>query len=85
MDENPNTVIQDAGWHFDYFNFGDDFLVSKLKAISHAADENGDAMLKTVMAGGLPGIERTIGYPIEKLPAFVRDNRARFAKNFHAP
>lgn len=83
LDENPETVLPDAGWHFDYFNFSENFLVQKLKAISHAADESGDAMLIEVMKGGLPGFERTKQYPIEKLPAFVRENRGtRFEKQF---
>jgi len=83
LDENPATVIANSGWHFDYFNFGEQFLVEKLKAISHAADENGDAMLRTVMAGGIPGFERTTDYPISKLPRFVRENWKRWPNNFY--
>jgi beta-1,4-mannosyl-glycoprotein beta-1,4-N-acetylglucosaminyltransferase len=85
LDESPATVIPNAGWHFDYFNFEDDYLVQKLRAISHAADEGGDSMLRGVLAGKLPGFERTVDYPIERLPAFVQANRARFARNFYAP
>ncbi len=84
LDENPATVLANAGWHFDYFNFGDQFLVDKLKAISHAADEGGDSMLKAVQAGGFPGIERTVAYLLEKLPRCVRENRQRYAANLYA-
>lgn len=85
LDKNPATVIADSGWHFDYFNFGDGYLVSKLRAISHAADEGGDSMLRDVLAGKLPGFDRTQPYPIERLPAYVQQNRERFAANFFAP
>lgn len=82
LDKNPATVIRDAGWHFDYFNFAPEYLVRKLRAISHAADEGGGSMLRGVLAGELPGIERTIEYPFEQLPSWVRENAPRWAHAF---
>lgn len=83
LDKNPATVLPDAGWHFDYFNFSPDFLTDKLKATSHSADESGDSMLREVERGGLPGFERTVPYPREKLPRYVRENAVRWGKHFY--
>jgi hypothetical protein len=76
------TVVKDAGWHFEYFG-ARDFLLSKVDATSHGPDPEGRDFYKRVAAGEQPGLERTVPYPIERLPKFVRDNRERFAPWFH--
>ncbi len=76
-------VIRDAGWHFEYFG-GRSELMSKLAAVSHAPEPGCQNMRRLVEAGELPGIERTAHYPIERLPRFVRENRARFSDCFFA-
>lgn len=82
LEENPATVLRDSGWHFDYFDFAEGHLLAKLRAISHAADEGGGSMLRSVLEGGLPGFNRTVPYPLSRLPAFVRENRARWPRCF---
>lgn len=79
-----HPVIPDAGWHFDYFKFGETtHLLEKLDATCHAC-EIGE-MRRSVDLGGYPGFERTAAYPADRLPAFVRDSRARFARAFFNP
>ena len=82
-------ILRDAGWHFSYFQFGQrQMLIDKLSATSHAVEDDGYStwsMRKAVTEGRLPGMERTVPYDLAKLPAFVRDNRERFASAFFQP
>jgi len=73
--------IPDAGWHFEYFGKRD-VLLAKLDAFSHAGEPGCQNFRRGVEAGELPGIERTVGYPEERLPHFVRANKVRFAEQF---
>jgi hypothetical protein len=74
-------IIPDAGWHFEYFGKRDE-LLAKLAAVSHAPEEGCQNMRRLVSAGELPGLERTVPYPRERLPLFVQQNPGRFAASF---
>ena len=77
----PAPGIPDAGWHFEFF--GDrSTLMEKLCATSHAPEPGAVDMRSKVLLGQLPGIERTVAYPDEKIPQYVRANRGRFASWF---
>ena len=77
----PAPALPDAGWHFEYF--GDrSTLLAKLNATSHAPEPGAVDMRAKVETGQLPGIERTVAYPEEKIPKYVRENRGRFASYF---
>lgn len=73
--------IPDGGWHFEYFGKRET-LLEKLAAFSHAGEPGCENFRMKVEAGALPGLERTTGYPVEKLPRFVRENRERWAGSF---
>lgn len=79
--ETHHPVIPESGWHFSYFG-GRERLAAKLKATSHAAEDGAGSMIHGVERGELPGLHRTANYPAGKLPAFVRENRKRFAASF---
>lgn len=76
--------IADSGWHFSYQG-GAARVLSKLAAFSHGDEPGGLAMRAGLEAGEFPGIERTIPYPIESLPAYVQQNRAKFSAHFTNP
>ncbi len=76
-------TVADAGWHCQYFQFGNrDHLLDKLRATSHAVEEGSHVMQGEVAAGQFPGIDRTVPYPDAMLPRFVVENRARFFRSF---
>ncbi len=76
-------VVKDAGWHFQYFQFGrKEHLLDKLRATSHAVEPGSHIMQGQVDAGEFPGIDRAVRYPDAMLPSFVADNRARFSSAF---
>lgn len=64
-------ILPDAGWHFEYFG-GREVLMQKLNAFSHAPEEGVRNMRKLLENGELPGWERTIPYPKEKLPECLK-------------
>lgn len=74
-------VLNDAGWHFEYFGQRDT-LLEKLNATSHAVEEGAAHMRDKVALGELPGIEISSSYPLEKLPAYVQANRERYSQSF---
>lgn len=73
--------LTDAGWHFEYFGKRET-LLEKLAAFSHAGEPGCEDFRAKVVTGKLPGIERTVPYPAELLPRYVRENRERFAGQF---
>ena len=87
IDKNPPRrmvdvpVIEDAGWHFEYFG-GQHLLWDKLNATSHADEEGGRTMRAQVSVGELPGLDRCEPYPVNKLPDFVQRHQDRFVKSF---
>lgn len=81
--ETHHPVIPDAGWHFQFFRFGGaGHLVDKLNATCHAAEAGSEIHRNAASRGETPGIERTAPYPLENLPACVRENPARYADHF---
>ncbi len=64
-------ILKDAGWHCEYFGSHGD-LMAKLRATSHAEEPGAINMRSEILAGALPGIERTAHYPIERCPKLVR-------------
>lgn len=76
-------TLKDAGWHCQYFTFGDtEHLMKKLYATSHAGEDGAHIMREAVAAGKFPGIEGTVHYPTKLLPRFVSQNLARFRPAF---
>lgn len=81
--ETHHPAIPNAGWHFQFFRFGGPgHLVDKLNATCHAAEAGSEIHRNAAERGETPGIERTAPYPLELLPACVRDNRERYAPHF---
>ena len=76
-----HPLIKDAGWHFQYFG-NRRTLLEKINASSHALDEGGRNFYQECSWGKQPGLESCHDYPEEKLPEFVRRNRARFTAWF---
>lgn len=78
--------IPTAGWHFQYFPFGrKEHLIDKLLATSHAIEDDDVSIWSTrrqVREGKLPGLERTVPYPLESLPPFIVQNRDRWPHSF---
>ncbi len=81
--ETHHPVITDAGWHFQFFRFGGPgHLLDKLNATCHSAEAGSHLHKEATARGETPGIERTAPYPLEKLPAWVRDNCDRYTNHF---
>jgi beta-1,4-mannosyl-glycoprotein beta-1,4-N-acetylglucosaminyltransferase len=81
--ETHHPVIPDAGWHFQFFRFGGAaHLLDKLNATCHSAEAGSNLHKEATARGETPGLERCQPYQAEKLPAFVRENRARYAGHF---
>lgn len=74
-------MITDAGWHFQYMG-EKQALLDKVNSSSHAMEKAGRDFYQSVSRGEQPGLERCSEYPEEKLPAYVRENRARFSEWF---
>ncbi len=70
-------ILPVAGWHFEYMGARES-LLAKLEAISHAPEEGCQAMRAAVAEGKLPGIEKTVGYPLRRLPEYVLKNPSRY-------
>jgi hypothetical protein len=84
--ETHYPVIPDAGWHVQYLMVGGrKHLIDKLNATAHAAEDTGDGLRSRLEAGAPIDLGRTVPYPLEKLPQFVRDNRRRFVEHFAPP
>lgn len=79
-------TVENAGWHFQYFQHGDrTHLLDKLRATSHAVEDDGVSewsMRRQVELGRLPGLERSQPYARERLPGFVQQHQGRFASSF---
>lgn len=79
--ETGHPVLEDAGWHLEYF--GRDLeLGAKMLATSHAPEVGAEDMRRRLAAGELPGIERTVRYPDALLPRDVQLHRGRYARHF---
>ncbi len=79
--ETHHPIIDDAGWHFQYFMFGGrEHLLNKLDATCHAGE--GSSLRDKVAAGQFPDLSRTAPYPLDRLPRLVREQRERFAPQF---
>lgn len=76
-------VLDNAGWHFEYFGTTET-LLAKLGATSHAIEEGSKSMSREVAAGFLPGLEQAAEYPLEKLPEYVLANGEKYDRSFYA-
>lgn len=74
-------ILKDAGWHFEYFGQRE-ILLAKLAATSHASEPGGLEMHRQVGLGERPGMEKSVTYPMEKLPLYVQQNPERYADSF---
>lgn len=74
-------VIPNAGWHFSFIT-DQATLLDKINATAHAPEHGTPGYFEAVYEGRKPGLEDTVPYPEERLPAFVRENRARFPDLF---
>ncbi len=81
--ETHYPVLPNAGWHIQYLMVGGrKHLIDKLNATAHAAEDTGDGLRSRIERGEPVDLGRTVPYPMEKLPAFVRDNCERFTNHF---
>lgn len=60
-------VLPNAGWHFEYVGSRAN-LLEKVDATSHAPEEGSREFRRQIVQGQWPELERTVPYPVEKLP-----------------
>lgn len=76
-----DPVIRDAGWHFNFCTNHELFL-KKLKATSHAVDDQHPWYYNEVVNGRRPQLDRTSLYDESRLPVYLQQNRERFKDIF---